>query len=405
MGDSSTIDELKDALALAPGDVDVLRKLIEALLDSGEVDEASDHFETLLQLAPDQHWALLLGVRTATAAGDNLRAARFKKIMRNSISDDDEFDDDDDFDDDEDWLLAPHPSHSLTESIMRSNLRLIPGGPSNDVPPWRVPTQMLADIAGLATIKRNLIEIIENAKVGNTGKHEGWLGGTLFYGPPSCGKAFCGEVVAKELEAVLWFFDFADEWSEKEFSEMVALAIDKSRSGKVVLYFDNIDAANSSFLFSFLETIDIVSSTGNLIVLAAATYPWEVDLQIVRRGRLGRVLLVLPPDAPAREIFLDQHFKGLIEISEEEINWVVTHTEGHSFGDLEALIGTALAMSSTHNETSVPVLQRDAIRKARQQVDSSSAEWLTTAGHHAIRNEQTGLYDDLIQYFRSRQKI
>jgi len=52
---------------------------------------------------------------------------------------------------------------------------------------------------------------------------------------------------------------------------------------------------------------------------------------------------------------------------------------------------------------SLPRLSHQALRQARQQVPSSSSEWLTIAGHHALIAEASGLYDDLLAYFRERE--
>jgi hypothetical protein len=37
-------------------------------------------------------------------------------------------------------------------------------------------------------------------------------------------------------------------------------------------------------------------------------------------------------------------------------------------------------------------------------VPPSSAQWLSTAGQHALMNQSGGMYDDLLNYFHMRQR-
>jgi SpoVK/Ycf46/Vps4 family AAA+-type ATPase len=124
----------------------------------------------------------------------------------------------------------------------------------------------------------------------------------------------------------------------------------------------------------------------------------------VQRGRLDRVLLVLPPDPPSRALFILERIQNRATISDEDLDGIVQHTEGHSFTDLKSLLDAAIHISTEHQPADRPVIHRDALRLARRDVGPSSAQWLSQAGHHAFMNEKGGLYDDLLQYFQMRQR-
>ena len=50
-----------------------------------------------------------------------------------------------------------------------------------------------------------------------------------------------------------------------------------------------------------LELDDVTGDNEGVFVLAATNHPWDVDSALRRPGRFDRTLLVLPPDAAARE--------------------------------------------------------------------------------------------------------
>lgn len=263
------------------------------------------------------------------------------------------------------------------------------------------PHRKVEDIRGIATIKRNLVTFVEGIKARENLSRDSWLGGVLLYGPVGCGKVFAAEVVASELAATMYLVDVSTGWDRKVFAQSVRDIIDDaSDPGIKVLHFENVDAPAAASLFaSILDDLDEASRRGRLIISASATLPWQVSSNLVREGRLGRVLLVLPPDPPSRALFLNERIARRGTISQYDLDWIVEHTEGHSFNDLNELLDVAFE----HAE-SPAVLDRSAIRIARRDVPPSSAQWLSTAGHHALMNQEGGMYDDLLNYFNMRQR-
>lgn len=391
---------------LAPNDMESRRRLVDTLIEADLIDEACRHVDVLLDQSPDEPSILVLAMQVASMAGNRIQEARLKRRLKNYLDGDVSVESVG-----ASALLAGrHPAHPSEEGVseLSRNLRLVRGGTSSvSTSLRRTPLRKLTDVAGLTTVKRNLVEMIESVQSYQLGSGGDWLGGTLLYGPPSCGKAFCAEVVASELDALFWYFDLTEQWSGEDLNEAVGDAIKDSSTGKpAVLYFNNVDSATSAMLEPLLVRLDAARRTGPVVVLGAATFPWLVSTSLVRPGRLGKVLLVLPPDAPARRLFLEDRLRRRTVVDDDEIEWTVAHTEGHSFGDIERLLDMALAESLTDDSRTNETVRvtHAALRQARQHVSASSADWLTTAGHHALMNEGGGLYDDLLQYFHSRQK-
>ncbi len=411
------IDELSAAVEADPHNQSRRAELVEALIADHEFEIAGQHFAVLVEGDPDKAWVLELGARLYAEAGDHLRSAHYRRALRSAVDDDIPLPPDL-------WDPRLHPSHAshgeprdgahltpLPTSTRR--LRLLPGGVDADVVQAVAPQHHLSDITGLATIKRHLTELIEDAKATTELKPGPWLGGVLLYGPKNSGKAFCVEVVAAELDAQIWTFDLSHEWDASTLESGVTRAIESAANQRVVLFFENVDALNPErrkvIARAVLPLLDEARTKGQVLIFAAATFPWQVSNEVVRNGRLGSVLLVLPPDPPSRASYLREQFNERdVSVPDEEIEWLVGRTEGHSFGDLEHLVDVAIDVARETAQSDDNASPRDishaALRKARQGAFATSAEWLSTAGHHAIMNEGGGLYDDLLEYFRQRQK-
>src|SRR5438105_4510424 len=108
------------------------------LLTAGRTEDACAHLDVLIQALPQMHWVLNLGVEAATAAGDHLMAARYRRQLRDVSAESGL-----------EWETSSHPSHTQDEARV-PHLRLVSGGGS-DAPTIRTARRTLNDIAGLAT--------------------------------------------------------------------------------------------------------------------------------------------------------------------------------------------------------------------------------------------------------------
>ena len=68
---------------------------------------------------------------------------------------------------------------------------------------------------------------------------------------------------------------------------------------------------------SLLAELDGAESDNEgVFVLGATNHPWDVDTALRRPGRFDRMVLVLPPDEPAREAIFRTHLRDRPIISQ-----------------------------------------------------------------------------------------
>src|SRR5207253_11080698 len=91
----------------------------------------------------------------------------------------------------------------------------------------------------------------------------------------------------------------------------------------------------------FLAELDgLQTNNEGVFVLAATNHPWDVDTALRRPGRLDRVLLVLPPDAGAREAILRFHLRDR-PLGDVDVAVVAARTDLYSGADLAHVCETA----------------------------------------------------------------
>ena len=203
-----------------------------------------------------------------------------------------------------------------------------PSAVTEDIDRAERPSLRLADVGGMEHVKQRLelsfLGPIRNPQLASAfGATAG--GGLLLYGPPGCGKTFIARAVAGEIGARFSEFgvaDVLDMWtgsSERNLAEIFAAA---RRNAPCVLFFDEVDAlghkrshltTSSSMRNTVNQLLSEMDSLGGrndgVFVLGATNHPWDVDSALRRPGRFDRMLLVLPPDGPAREAILRHHLR------------------------------------------------------------------------------------------------
>ncbi|GAA4955333.1 ATP-binding protein [Actinoplanes utahensis] len=282
----------------------------------------------------------------------------------------------------------------------------------------------LADVGGMADVKERL----ELAFLGPMRNPElrrlygkSLRGGLMLYGPPGCGKTFIARAVAGELGArfmSLSIVDVLDMWlgnSERNLHELFQTA---RRNAPCVLFLDEVDAlgqkrshTNSSSMRTvgnqLLAELDGVDSDNEgVFVLAATNTPWQVDPALRRPGRLDRMVLVLPPDADARETIIDRNLRDR-PIAGIDLPKLVAETEDFSGADLTHLCESAAeyAMADSIRSGKVRMIEQRDFARALKQVRPSTGPWFTTARNVAMFANEGGAYDDLIAYLRKRKLL
>jgi len=244
-------------------------------------------------------------------------------------------------------------------------------------------------------------------------------GGLLLYGPPGCGKTFIARALAGELGAhfiPVRLNEVLDMWigqSERNLHELFEVA---RRHAPSVLFLDEVDAigqkrshlrtsALRSTVNQLLAELDEVADTNEgVFVLAATNMPWDVDSALRRPGRLDRTLLVLPPDAPAREAILRHHLKSR-PVAAIDLRKLAALSEGYSGADLAHVCETAAerALIDSARSGEVRFISMDNLLAALKEVRPSIGPWLETARNVALFANEGGQYDELLDYLKKRK--
>lgn len=284
------------------------------------------------------------------------------------------------------------------------------------------PALCLSDVGGMEQVKERL----ELAFLGPMRHPElrqaygkSLRGGLLLYGPPGCGKTFLARAVAGELGARFLTVGLADVLdmytgqSERNLHDVFELV---RRSAPCVLFLDEIDALgqkrsqlrNSAMrgtvnqLLSELD--DVAQGNEGVFVLAATNHPWDVDEAMRRPGRLDRTLLVLPPDAPAREAIFRYHLQRR-PIATIDLRRLAGATDGFSGADIAHVCesATEAVMAQAMRSGQVQMIDMAALQAALSQVRPSTTAWFASARNVALFANDGGAYDELLGYLKKRR--
>jgi SpoVK/Ycf46/Vps4 family AAA+-type ATPase len=127
------------------------------------------------------------------------------------------------------------------------------------------------------------------------------------------------------------------------------------------------------------EMDSVKSNNDGVFVLGATNSPWDLDTALLRPGRFDRLLLVLPPDGPARAAILRYHLRDR-PLEAIDVTKLVRKTEHFSGADLAHLCDSAaeLALSdSIQSGVARPIRMGDLERALRRSGPRPRPGWRT----------------------------
>ncbi len=434
--DSPLIKSLRAAVDAAPDDVPLRLHFAELLLGLGRQQEAIAQVATALQREPGHAEAQRLMARAVAPAATSPAPSPAQAPATDAASDGSDGSGAYDWQRAEDELsgvVPPRFVHPDPEQGQDPHPdRPMPAhgdDPYDDSgsSPWDVEsgTLTLADVGGMQEVKERL-EAAFLAPMRNPELRKLYgkslRGGLLMYGPPGCGKTFIARAVAGELGARFMsvsISDVLDMWmgnSERNLRQLFETA---RRNAPCVLFLDEIDALGAkrsqirhtgmrTTVNQLLTELDGVSGGANegVFVLAATNHPWDVDTALRRPGRLDRMLLVLPPDQPARESILRHHLEQR-PVAGIDLAKLAKRTEGFSGADLEHLCESAAerALMDSVRTGDARMIGMGDFTAVLGQIRPSTGPWFASARNVAQFANEGGAYDELLAYLKKRKML
>lgn len=413
--DTPLILSLRAAVDASPDDVPLRLHLAELLLATGGIDDAVAHVTAALHRDPNSTQAHALMKRAmARRAGPAVPAA-----SRVGAAGDEQPTERHSFN----WAAAESQFTDVTQPRMFD-----PGdtGPLPVIPRYDVerPSVRLRDVTGMADMKRRL-EAVWPAAVRDPRprgfRTAGWRGGVVLYGPPGCGRDFLARAMAGEMGARFLAVTLAeglDGWPggiERVLRDAFAAA---RRAAPCVLFLDGIEAIGQQRAHSrstsgtravvnqLLAELASTQTDEHVLVIAATDHPWDVDPALRRNGRFDRMVLVLPPDQPAREAILRRNLENR-PVRGVKVSDLAKRTEDYSIADLAQLCATAAELAlldSVHTGQVRQIDSRD-FEVALAEVRPSTGTWLAAARNVAMFANGDGSYDELHRYLKRRRMV
>ncbi|MEM8906454.1 MAG: AAA family ATPase [Bacteroidota bacterium] len=407
--------EYKDALKIAPGDIDLKIGLANAFCGQKKTSLGLVIIEeiTAYATAPAQAWLVYAKLLLQSKSPDEAKAAYEKAT-----------------------LIDPNLNDSFLESEInisaQSGTGLEPekiklGTGNAEAEEDKVldierPKVNFADVGGMDKVKEEIrmkiIHPLEHPEIYKAyGKKIG--GGILMYGPPGCGKTHLAKATAGQVKAnfiSVGISDILDLYLGQSERNLHAI-FEKARQLKpCILFFDEVDAlganrtdmrqsAGRHLINQFLAELDGVEySNEGVLILAATNAPWHLDPAFRRPGRFDRIIFVPPPDAEAREAILKIKLK---DKPTQDIRYpkIVQKTNDFSGADLEAIIDIAIEQKLEEAmKKGIPQpLGTNDLLTATQRHRPSTKEWFNTAKNYALFSNEAGLYDDILDFLKIKK--
>ena len=314
---------------------------------------------------------------------------------------------------------STHPNEDEAETAVRLPIDPPEPPPHNEIEQSKI---SFKDVGGMENLKEEIrlkiIHPLQKPEIYQAyGKKIG--GGILMYGPPGCGKTHLARATAGEVNAAFLSVGLHDVLnmylgqSEQNLHGLFELA---RRYAPCVLFFDEVDAlganrtdmrrsAGRQLINQFLAELDGVEQANEgVLVLAATNAPWHLDPAFRRPGRFDRVIFVPPPDMPARSAILQLMLQNK-PTADIQFDQLAKKTTGFSGADLKGMVDMAVELKlqeALKKGIPAPITNKELVAAAKK-MKPSTTEWFNSARNYALYANQSGLYDDVLDYVKNSE--
>jgi transitional endoplasmic reticulum ATPase len=211
-------------------------------------------------------------------------------------------------------------------------------------------------LAGYEGTKKEIQEIIkpyvdknEYNKVMKAGMRP--VKGLLLYGPPGTGKTTMARIIANESKMNLILVnasEFMSKWVGESESNLKRIFQQARAKAPAIICFEEVEAFlrkrsetdrnyETSIINVFLSQMDGFNDLKNVFVVATTNNPEMIDEAAMRPGRFDRIIYVGAPDPEGRKALFNKYLKGKADLSDAEIDKLVSRTERFTGADIKAL--------------------------------------------------------------------
>lgn len=419
MGNDAAIEAIRRAVAAVPSDGALRLHLAQLLTDAGRGSEAVVELGVLLAAEPDHPGAreLMLAALTPPAATPETTVAPAPREPGPDAPAPETPSTSKGFD----WHAAESQLGDIAAPMFVTSGEDQEQAGTEPVEAFETqrPTIKLSDVGGMEQVKERLdaafLAPMRNPELRRLyGKN--LRGGLLLYGPPGCGKTFLAKALAGELGAAFisaGLSEILDMWIGSSERNVHELFVQARQAAPCVLFLDEIDALgqkrtqtrNSSMrsvVNQLLTELDgIGADNEGVYVLAATNQPWDIDPAMRRPGRLDRTILVLPPDAAAREAIFRSNLAQR-PVEGVDLRRLAAGSDGLSGADITYVceLATERAMMEGVRSGNVRMIGMADLQHALTQVRPSTSGWMDTARTVVQYGEDDGTFAELKAFLK-----
>ncbi len=174
---------------------------------------------------------------------------------------------------------------------------------------WFTSDMTFKDVAGMKKAKEMIHEQhntrYNEARAAAGIREEARRSGSIFYGPPGCGKTYLVRAIAGETKAKFIMAninEIVDMYAGNTEKNMHAVFEQARKNAPCIVFFDEVDALGTKregeqqstmrmAVNQFLQELDgVEKNPEGIFVIGATNQPWDMDPALKRSGRFGEAI-------------------------------------------------------------------------------------------------------------------